>query len=167
MAAVVKWKTISCEQMEHTRVAPERLSLRSNNGGPKYHDTRHLGYFVKDDNLICRSLKSILKPKARQYVVVKVLNKDVDESCSSEDNEIISTPFQRKEGNQLRALESYFSKLNLAQQLYSLPQKNKHKSGPSSSNEVDAIIADENANFKNRVDSLRVQFDRGNRGKVT
>jgi len=47
-----------------------------------------------------------------------------------------------------------------------LPQK-KLKSGPSSSNEVDAIIADEDANFKNRVGSLQVQIDTGNTGKVT
>ncbi|XP_066330027.1 RHOMBOID-like protein 9, chloroplastic isoform X4 [Miscanthus floridulus] len=159
MAGVVKWKPASYEQMERTRVALERLSFRSNCA--KYHDTRHLGHFVKDDHLICRSLKSISKPKARQYVIVKVHNKDVDEGCSSKDDEIISSPFQRKEGNQLRALESYFSKLNPTQQLYSLPQK-KLKSGPSSSNEVDAIIADEDANFKNRVGSLQVQIDRGN-----
>ncbi|XP_021314797.1 RHOMBOID-like protein 9, chloroplastic isoform X3 [Sorghum bicolor] len=111
MAGVVKWKPASYEQMEHTRVAAERLSFRSNSA--KYHDTGHLGHFGKDDNLICRSLKSISKPKARQYVIVK---------------------------------------------LYSLPQK-KHKSGQSSSNEVD-----EDANFKNRVDSLQVQIVRGNTG---
>lgn len=164
MAGVVKWKPASYEQMERTRVAPERLSLRSNS--TKYHDTGHLGHFGKDDSLICHSLKSILKPKARQYVIAKVHNKDVDEGCSSKDNEIISCPFQREEGNQLRALESYFSKLNTTQQLYSLPQK-KYKSGPSSLNEVDAIIADEDANFKKRVDSLQVQIDRGNTGKVS
>jgi len=156
MAGVVKWKPASYEQMEHTRVAAERLSFRSNSA--KYHDTGHLGHFGKDDNLICRSLKSISKPKARQYVIVKVHNKDVDEGCSSKDDEIISSPFQREEGNQLRALESYFSKLYPTPQLYSLPQK-KHKSGQSSSNEVD-----EDANFKNRVDSLQVQIVRGNTG---
>lgn len=161
MAGVVKWKPASYEQMERTRVAPERLSLRSNSA--KFHDTGHLRHFGKDDNLICRSLKSISRPKARQYVIVKVHNKDVDEGCTSKDDEIISGPFQRKEGNQLRALESYFSKLYPTQQLYSLPQK-KHKSGPSSSNEVDVIINDEDANFKNRVGSLQVQIERGNTG---
>lgn len=166
MAGVYKWKLASYKQMERTKVASERLSLRSNS--TKHHDIVHLGlgHFGKDDNLICRSLKSILKPKARQYAIVKVHNKDVDEGCSSKDNEIISSPSDRKEGSQLRALESYFSKFNPSQQLYSLPQK-KHKSGPSSSNEVDAIIADEDANLKNRADSLQVQIDRGHTGKVT
>lgn len=163
MAGVYKWKLASYKQMERTKVASERLSLRSNS--TKHHDTVHLGlgHFGKDGNLICRSLKSILKPKARQYAIVKVHNKDVDEGCSSKDNEIISSPSDRKEGSQLRALESYFSKFNTSQQLYSLSQK-KHKSGPSSSNEVDAIIADEDANLKNRADSLQVQIDRENTG---
>lgn len=164
MAGVVKWKPTSYyEQMERTRVAAGRLSLRSNTA--KYHDTGHLGHFGKDDNLICRSLKSVSKPKARQYVIVKVHNKDVDEDCSSKDDEIISSPFQREEGNQLRALDSYFSKLYPTQQLYTLPQK--QKSGTSLSIEVDATIADEDTKFKNRVDSLQVQIDRGNTGKVT
>ncbi|OEL35135.1 RHOMBOID-like protein 9, chloroplastic [Dichanthelium oligosanthes] len=166
MAGVVKWKPISCEQMEHTRITTDRLPLRSN--GPNYHNSRQTGHFGKDGNFICHSLKSVLQPKSRQYVIVKVHNKDIDESCSSkfahEDDGIISIPSQRKEGSQLRALESYFSKLNPTQQQCSLPQKNKHKNGSSSSNEVDAIIADDNANLKNRVDSLQVQFDRGNTG---
>jgi hypothetical protein len=163
MAGVVKWKPISCKQMEHTRVVPERLSLRSNS--PKNHNSRHIGHFAKDGNFICHSLQSVSQAMARQYVIVKVHNKDTDQSCDPEfdheDNVIIPSPSQRKEGNQLRALESYFSKLNSTQQLCSWPQKNKHKNGPSSSNEVDAIIV----NVKNMIDSLQVQFDRGNTGK--
>ncbi|CAL4888793.1 unnamed protein product [Urochloa decumbens] len=166
MAGVVKWKPISCQQMEQTRIAADRLPLRSN--GPKNHDPPHIGHFWKDENFIYHSLKSMLQPKARQYVIVKVHNKDVDESCSSkfarEEDEIISSPSQRKEGSQLRALESYFSKLNRTQQLWSLPQKNTNKNGLSSSNEVDAIMADDDANLKNRVDSLQVQFGRGKTG---
>ncbi|TKW36948.1 hypothetical protein SEVIR_1G015300v4 [Setaria viridis] len=162
MAGVVKWKPLSCEQMEHTRVTPERLSLRSNS--PKNHNSRHIGHFAKGGNFICHFLKPVSQPKAGQCVIVKVRNKDIDESCGSEfaqeDSEIISSPSQRKEGNQLRALESYFSKLNSTQQLCSFPQKNKQKNGPSSSNEVDAIIA----NVKNMIDSLQVQFDRGDTG---
>ncbi|KAJ1278808.1 hypothetical protein BS78_04G107200 [Paspalum vaginatum] len=166
MSGVVKWKPISCQQREHTRVAAERLSLRSNS--PKYHSTRHVGHFGKDGHFICHSLKSALQPKLRQCGIVQVYNKDVDENGSSEfageDNENVSSPYQRKDGNQLKALESYFAKLNPTRQLISLPQKNKHISGPRSSNEADAIIADGNANFNNRVDSLQVQFDRGNTG---
>ena len=168
MARMVKWKPMSCE---YTIVAPERLSLRSN--CPKNHNFGHFGDFGngKDDNSIFHSLKSMLQPKARQCVIVKVNNKDVEENCSSrfahEDNKIISSPSQRKERSQLRALESYFSKLNPSQQLCSLSEKNKRKNGLSSSYEVDTILADDNANLRNRADSLRVQFDRGNSGKVT
>ncbi|CAN6231076.1 unnamed protein product [Urochloa humidicola] len=152
--------------MEHTRVAPERLSLRSN--GPKNHSSRHIGHFVKDGNSVYHFLKSILQPKARQYVLVKVHNKDIDDSCSSEfaheEDEVMSSPSQRKEGSQLRALESYFSKHNPTQQPWSSPQRNKQKNGPLSSNEVGAIMADDNANLKNRVDSLQVKFNRGKTG---
>ncbi|RLM80794.1 hypothetical protein C2845_PM12G08490 [Panicum miliaceum] len=160
---MVKWKPISCE---YARVAPERSSLRSN--CPKNHSFRHFGDFGngKDANFILHSLKSMLQPKARQCVIVKVNNKDVEENCSSrfahEDNKIFSSPSQRKERSQLKALESYFSKLNTSQQLCSFSEKNKHKNGLSSSYEVD--IADDNANLRNRADSLRVQFDRGNSG---
>ncbi|PUZ75065.1 hypothetical protein GQ55_1G118400 [Panicum hallii var. hallii] len=163
MARMVKWKPISCE---YARVAPERSSLRSN--CPKNHNFRHFGDLGngKDANFILHSLKSMLQPKARQCVIVKVNNKDVEENCSSrfahEDNKIISSPSQRKERSQLKALESYFSKLNTSQQLCSFSEKNKHKNGLSSSYEVD--IADDNANLRNRADSLRVQFDRGNSG---
>jgi len=164
MARMVKWKPMSCE---YTIVAPERLSLRSN--CPKNHNFGHFGDFGngKDDNSIFHSLKSMLQPKARQCVIVKVNNKDVEENCSSrfahEDNKIISSPSQRKERSQLRALESYFSKLNSSQQLCSLSEKNKQKNGLSSY-EVDTIIADDNADLRNRADSLRVQLDRGNSG---
>ncbi|PAN49352.2 hypothetical protein PAHAL_9G402800 [Panicum hallii] len=144
----------------------DELSLRSN--CPKNHNFRHFGDLGngKDANFILHSLKSMLQPKARQCVIVKVNNKDVEENCSSrfahEDNKIISSPSQRKERSQLKALESYFSKLNTSQQLCSFSEKNKHKNGLSSSYEVD--IADDNANLRNRADSLRVQFDRGNSG---
>ena len=167
MARMVKWKPISCE---YTIVAPERLSLRSN--CPKNHNFGHFGDFGngKYDNSIFHYLKSMLQPKARQCVIVKVNNKDVEEDCSSrfahEDNKIISSPSQRKERSQLRALESYFSKLNSSQQLCSLSEKNKQKNGLSSY-VVDTIIADDNADLRNRADSLRVQLDRGNSGKVT
>lgn len=165
MSGAVKWKPISCEQMGHTRVAPERLSLGPKR--PKYHNTRQMVDFGKDENFICHSLKSVIKPKARHCGIVQVRNTDDDESCSSgfagEDSENVSSSYQRKEGNQLRALESYFAKLNPTRQLLSLPLK-KQINGPSVSNEADAIIAEDNANFKKRVDSLQVQFDRGNTG---
>ncbi|CAN6237732.1 unnamed protein product [Urochloa humidicola] len=167
MTGVVKWKPISCEQMQHTRVAQERLSLRSN--GPKNHNSQHIGYFGTYGNFICHSLMSVLQPKARLYVV-KVHNEGIDEICSSkfahEEDEIICSPSQMKEGSQLRALESYFSKLNPTQQLWSLSRKNKHKNGPLSSTEVDATMADDNpdSNLKNRVDSLLVKFSRGKTG---
>jgi membrane associated rhomboid family serine protease len=69
-----------------------------------------------------------------------VQNKDADESCRSkfgyEDNETISSAHVKRE-DQLKALESYFSKLNPgeAQQLGSLPEKKKYKNGPSFINE--------------------------------
>lgn len=166
MAGVVEWRPISCQQMEHTRVAPERLSLRSHSS--KNHDIRHIGHSGRDDNFIWHSLKLMLQPKARQYVLVKAHNEDIDESGSSEfaheDNGIISRPSHREEGNQLRALESYFSKLYSAQQLCFLPEKNKQKNGLSSPNEV---IVDNNVDLRNRIDSLQVQFGRGKTGKVT
>lgn len=165
MAGVVEWRPISCQQMEHTRAAPEK-SLRSHSS--KNHDTRHIGRSGRDVNFIFHSLKLMLQPKPRQYVIVKAHNDDIDESCSSEfaheDNGIISRPSQRKEGNQLRALESYFTKLYSTQQLCSLPDKNKQKNGLSAPNEV---IVDDNAYLRNRIDSLQVQFDREKTGKVT
>ncbi|XP_062218928.1 RHOMBOID-like protein 9, chloroplastic isoform X3 [Phragmites australis] len=168
MAGVVKWKLISCEQLDHKGVTTDRLLLRSNS--PMCHSSLHIGHFGNRNSLIFHSLKSILRPKLRRYVVVKVHNKEADENCSSkfayEDNEIFSSAYQRKDGNQLRALESYFSKLNpeKAQQLCSLPQKKKHKSGLPSSNEGEASIVSDNANFKNRINSLQVHYSEGNIG---
>jgi hypothetical protein len=148
MAGVVKWKPI-------IETAPDSFSLRSNNSKCcSYPLKGHVGNY---NSFIFHSLKSILRAQPRQYAIVKVQNKDADESCSSkfgyEDNETISSAHIKRE-DQLRALESYFSKLNPggAQQLGSLPEKKKYKNGPSFINEGEVIIANGNANFKNRID---------------
>ncbi|KAL6640187.1 hypothetical protein ACP70R_022036 [Stipagrostis hirtigluma subsp. patula] len=155
MAGLVKWKLISREQLDYTRIGPDGMLLRSNS--PKYHSSLCIGHIGNHDSFICHSRKSISRPKVRQYVIVKVQNKDPNETCSSkfadEDNEIIANPYQRTEGNQLKALESYFVKLNSekAQHLCSLPQKKKHKNSTSSPNEGEASIAYDNAKFKKRL----------------
>ncbi|KAL6646894.1 hypothetical protein ACP70R_015588 [Stipagrostis hirtigluma subsp. patula] len=146
MAGLVKWKLISREQLDYTKIS-----------GPKYHSYLCIGHIGNHDSFICHSRKSISRPKVRQYLIVKVHNKDPNETCSSkfayEDNEIIANPYQRTEGNQLKALESYFAKLNSekAQHLCSLPQKKKHKNSPSSPYDSEASIAYDNANFKKRL----------------
>ncbi|TVU32268.1 hypothetical protein EJB05_23992 [Eragrostis curvula] len=162
MAGVVKWKLI------HTETAPDSFSLRSNSSKcQSYPPKGHVGNY---NCFVCHSLKSILRPKGSRHVIVKVQNKDADESCSSkfgyEDNETISSAYQRREGNQLRALESYFSKLysGKAQQLGSLPPKKNYKNDPSSINEGEASIANDNANFKNRIDSLQINYKKENTG---
>lgn len=162
MARVIKWKLI------HAETTPDSFSLRSNSSKCYISPPKdHMGNY---NSFICHSFKLILRPKVRRYIIAKAQNKDADESCSSkfgyDGNETISSACQRREGDQLRALESYFSKLNRrkAQQLNSLPEKKKYKNDPTFINEGEANIANGNANFKNRIDSLQVNYKKVNTG---
>ncbi|KAL6877566.1 hypothetical protein ACP4OV_012781 [Aristida adscensionis] len=169
MARVVKWKSISPEQLDSIGITPDCLLLRSNS--LRCHSSQYTGHIGNHNSFTLYSLKSVLRPKVRHYVTVKVHNTDADESCSSkfayEDNESCSSgAYQSTEGNQLKALEAYFSKRNSekAQHPCSWPQNQKYKNSLSSPNEDEASIANVNANFKSRLDSLQIQFNKGNTG---